>query len=412
MPEIADAPFVNVFDPEVQADRDEVFAALRRQTAVVQTPIGVSVIRRDAAHKVLTDPSVVHGLSILQSMQGRAGGELDELLGSTVLALDGEDHARIRRLVSRSFTPKAADRHRPRMRAITEELVDRFAGSGRCELVADFADHFPVQVICEVLGVPREHHEDFARWGEVLTYILSLELVSHLAAVEGAVVELNTYLTGLIEDRRAAPQDDLVTSLVQASEGTDKLNEVELRALIGGLLFAGYDTTRNQLGFALYLFTQHPEQWSLLAERPELAPQAVNEVMRIASVVAGTIRIATPPLEVDGWAIPAGTFIYLSLASANKDEAVWEAPARFDITRQGTPSPLSVGAGPHDCLGANLARAEMEEALVILAKRLGDVALDGEPVWRTDTGITGTSVLPLRFTPTGDHLRDDAGLRR
>jgi cytochrome P450 len=397
--QVADAPFVNVFDAEVQSNREAVFADLRQHTSVVQTPIGVSVIRRDAAHKVLTDPTVVHGLSVLQSIQGGAGAQLSELLSSTVLALDGEDHARIRRLVSRSFTPKAADRHRPRMRELTEELVDSFAGTGRCELVADFADHYPVQVICEVLGVPREHHEDFARWGDVLTYILSLELGSHVADVERAVAELNAYLTELIGDRMAAPQDDLVTSLVQASEGGDRLSEVELRALIGGLLFAGYDTTRNQLGFALYLFTQHPEQWALLAERPELAPQAVNEVMRMASVVAGTIRIATQPLEVDGWSIPTGTFIYLSLASANKDEAVWEVPARFDITREGT-SHLSFGAGPHYCLGANLARAEMEEALAILARRLPDVALEGEPVWRTDTGITGTAFLPLRFTPS------------
>lgn len=399
MQQVADAPFVNVFDAEVQANREAVFADLRQQTSVVQTPIGVSVIQRDAAHKVLTDPTVVHGLSLLQSIQGGAGAQLSELLSSTVLALDGEDHARIRRLVSRSFTPKAADRHRPRMRELTKELVDGFAGTGRCEFVADFADHYPVQVICEVLGVPREHHEDFARWGDVLTYILSLELGSHVADVERAVADLNAYLTGLIEDRMATPQDDLVTSLVQASEGGDKLNEVELRALIGGLLFAGYDTTRNQLGFALYLFTQHPAQWALLTERSELAPQAVNEVMRMASVVAGTIRIATQPLEVDGWSIPTGTFMYLSLASANKDEEVWEAPARFDITREGT-SHLSFGAGPHYCLGANLARAEMEEALVILANRLPDVALEGEPVWRTDTGITGTSFLPLRFTPS------------
>lgn len=397
--QVADAPFVDVFDAEVQANREAVFAELRQQTSVVQTPIGVSVIRRDAAHKVLTDPTVVHGLSVLQSIMGSAGAELSELLNSTVLALDGDDHARIRRLVSRSFTPKAADRHRPRMRELTEELVDGFAATGRCELVADFADHYPVQVICEVLGVPREHHEDFARWGDVLTYILSLELGNHVAEVERAVTELNAYLTRLIEDRTAAPQDDLVTSLVQASEAGDRLSEVELRALIGGLLFAGYDTTRNQIGFALYLFTQHLDQWALLAERSELAPQAVNEVMRMASVVAGTIRIASQPLEVDGWSIPAGTFIYLSLASANKDEEVWDTPARFDITREGT-SHLSFGAGPHYCLGANLARAEMEEALTILAKRLPDVALDGEPVWRTDTGITGTAFLPLRFTPS------------
>lgn len=407
---LADAPFVNPFDPEFQANRAAVYAALRPQTSVVQTPIGAGVISRDAAHRVFTDPTVRHGLSALGALQGDAGGELAELLSSTVLALDGEDHTRIRRLVSRSFTPKAADRHRHRMRELSEELVDRFAARGTCELVSEFADHYPVQVICEVLGVPRDRYEDFARWGDVLTYVLSLEVMAHRAEIEAAVGGLNAYLSTLIQDRSAHPRDDLVTSLVQASDGGDRLNEVELRALIGGLLFAGYDTTRNQLGLALYLFTQHPEQWALLAERPDLAPQAVNEVMRLASVVNGTIRIATEPIDVEGWTLPAGTLIHLSLASANHDEAIFEEPACFDITRDG-PSHLSFGAGPHFCLGANLALAEMEEALRILVCRLPDVALDGEPGWRTDTGITGMTRLPLRFTPTpvrGDKLAPGA----
>lgn len=399
MQPISEAPFVNPFDPVVRADPEATYGRLRKETSLVQTPLGVSVIGRDAAHRILTEPTVLHGLAVLGGLQGGAGGQLNELLSATVLAQDGEDHARIRRLVSRSFTPKAADRHRGRMRELTEELVDGFAARGTCELVSEFADHYPVQVICEVLGVPREHHEDFARWGDVLTYVLSLEIMSHRAEIEVAIGELNSYLTELIHDRTAQPRDDLVTSLVRASDGGDRLNEVELRALIGGLLFAGYDTTRNQLGFALYLFTQHPEQWARLAEDPALAPRAVNEVMRMASVVDGTIRIATVPLEVDGWELPQGTFIHLSLASANRDEAIFDAPARFDITRDG-PAHLSFGAGPHFCLGANLARAEMEEALRILARRLPDVALDGEPVWRTDTGITGMSHLPLRFTPT------------
>ncbi len=396
---LADAPFVNPFDPEFQADRAAAYDALRPQTSVVQTPIGAGVIGRDAAHRVLTDPTVRHGLSVLSALQGEAGGELNELLSSTVLALDGDDHTRIRRLVSRSFTPKAADRHRPRMRQLSDELIDQYAARGSCELVSEFADHYPVQVICEVLGVPRDRYQDFARWGDVLTYVLSLEVMAHRAEIESAVGGLNTYLSTLIQDRIAQPQDDLVTSLVQASDGGDRLNEIELRALIGGLLFAGYDTTRNQLGFALYLFTQNPEQWALLAARPELAPLAVNEVMRVASVVNGTIRIATEPIDVEGWALPAGTFIHLSLASANQDETIFEEPARFDITRDG-PAHLSFGAGPHFCLGANLARAEMEEALRILARRLPGLALDGEPGWRTDTGITGMTRLPLRFTPT------------
>lgn len=188
------------------------------------------------------------------------------------------------------------------------------------------------------------------------------------------------------------------TSLVEALEDGDRLSQLELQAMIGGLLFAGYDTTRNQLGRALFTFCHHPEQWALLAEQPELAPRAVNEVMRLAGAVSGVPRLAAEKLEVDGWVIPAGTFVFLSLASSNRDSDAYDDAAEFDITRDRPPH-LTFGGGPHYCLGANLARAEIEEAFRVLPSKLRNLRLDGEPTWRVDTGITGPSSLPLAFDP-------------
>jgi cytochrome P450 len=190
----------------------------------------------------------------------------------------------------------------------------------------------------------------------------------------------------------------MVTSLVEASEDGDRLSTLELRAMIGGLLFAGYDTTRNQLGHAVFTFCHHPEQWDLLAAEPDLASRSVDEVMRLVGAVSGVPRITTEDLDIDGWAVPAGTVVFLSLASANRDEAVYDDALAFDITADRV-SHLTFGGGPHYCLGANLARAEMEEALRILPRRLRSIRLDAQPSWRENTGISGPSHLPLAFDP-------------
>jgi cytochrome P450 len=395
--ELSEAPSFNPFGLDQSADIDGMIAELREQSSVVQTPMGCAVLRREPAHRAFGDPRLTSVIPVLARLQGMGEGALAELLGSTILAMDGADHARLRRLVSASFTPRAADRHRPTMRALVDQLIDGFHASGRCELVTDLADQYPVQVICEVLGVPRDRHADFARWGDSLTYILSLDLFNHLEEVATAALELSEYLDGLIAERQADPHDDLVTSLIQASDAGDRLNQIELRAMLGGLLFAGYDTTRNQLGHGLVQFAAHPDQWARLAERPALAPGAVHEVMRCSSVADGTARMAAEELEIDGWRIPAGTIVMLFIRSANHDPLAFDDPDRFDITREPAVQHLSFGAGPHYCLGANLARAELEEAFVLMSRRMPGVRVDGEVEWRTDTGIKGPSTLPLAF---------------
>jgi cytochrome P450 len=396
VPALDEAPYFDLLDPDIVAEREAIFAKLRSETAVVRTPLGAAVIRRDAVKQLFSDPRLVSSIPALVRMQGVTDGDLHDMVSSSVIAVDGTDHTRLRRLVSRSFTPAAAARHRPAMRALVSGLVDGFVDDGRCEFVAGFADHYPVQVICEVLGVPREDHDDFARWGSALTYILSLELGSRLAEVEKGVAGLRGYVERLIADRQTAPRDDLVTSLVQASEDGDRLSSLELFSMIGGILFAGYDTTRNQLGQAMAMFCAQPDQWKLLAGQPDLAPRAVDEVMRLVGAVTSVPRIAMEDVEVEGWSIPAGTLVFLSVASANRDESVFDDPLTFDITaeREGH---LSFGGGTHYCLGVHLARAEMEEALRILPGRLPNLRLDGEAVWREGTGIQGPSLLPLAF---------------
>jgi cytochrome P450 len=394
---LAQAPFVNPFDAAVQADPEPVFTELRAQTAVARTPLGASVIRRDAVHRLLGDARLVSAVPFLARLQTGSDERLG-MLEDTILALDGADHTRLRRLVARSFTPRAADRHRETMQRFGNALVDAFASTGRCEFVTEFADHYPIEVMCEVLGVPREDHHLFAQWGDALTYVLSIQLADHREEIAQAADGVGDYVDALVDDRRATPRDDLVTELVQANENGDRLSAGELRAMIVALLFAGYDTTRNQLGHALFQFARDPEQWSLVAKQPELTSRAVDEVMRLHGAVVGTPRITTAEVAVDGWLIPADTLVFLAFASANRDDAYFDDPLRFDITVQ-REMHVSFGGGPHYCLGANLARAEMQEALRILAPRMPGLRLDGDVMWRAGTGISGPTRLPLAFEP-------------
>lgn len=398
MKSIDDAPFLDFLSPEFDADPTAATDAARAQSCLARTAIGAVVVAHAEVQALLADPRLDSSLLSIVRLQGLTDGPVFELLSRALLSVDGEDHTRLRKLVSRAFTPRSVEGLRPSMRTLTNALIDRFATAGRCEFMADFADHYPIQMICELLGVPQEDHERFGRWANGLTWVLSFELAARMSEIQESFEGLGAYLEAFIEDRRRAPRDDLVTRLIEAEDGGDRLSPLELRSMIGALLFAGYDTTRNQLGIALSLFAQHPEQWRLLGDRPELAAAAVDEVLRILGTVAVAPRIAREELVVGDYRIPAGTLLTLSTAAANHDPAAHDLPARFDITAARREPPLTFGGGPHYCLGANLARLEMQEALTILARRLRDVRIDGEVGWRPRTGIFGPTTLPLRFT--------------
>jgi hypothetical protein len=391
-----EAPFVDVFSPDFNADPALVVDELRDRSGVVRTPIGAMVIRRDLVQGLLSDRRLRSAVPDIVRMQGVVDGPIHELVGDSLLAKEGAVHARIRKLVNRSLTPKAVDRHRPAMRRILGALLAPVVEEGRVELVGEVADHYPIRVMCELLGVPDEDHDRFAAWNKAITWVLSFELGMHLDEARWGVDQMDAYVDGLIAQRRESPQDDLVTSLVEAEEAGDRLSDGELRALLGGLLFAGFDTTRNQLGLAMALFAEHPDQWAALVERPELVVGAVDEVMRVSSAVGVAPRFTLEDVEVGGYLIPTGTLLALSLTAANYDPAAFTEPRAVDVAATRAPH-HSFGGGPHYCLGANLARAEMQEALLQLAAVMPTFALDGEPTWRSPLGIYGPETLPLRF---------------
>jgi len=396
MRSLDDAPYLDFFDPAFIADPAPAIDAIRRQSCLARTPIGVLVVEHAKVIDLLGDPRLHSSLLDFVRIQGLVDGPIYEAVATSILAVDGPDHTRLRKLVSRAFTPRSVERLRPSMRALAAEQTERFVRAGACEFMTDFADHYPIQLICELLGVPKKDYPLFGGWANALTWVLSLEIGAHLDEVAEGLVGIGTYIETFIADRRVHPEDDLVTALIHAEDGGDRLSGPELRTLIASLLFAGYDTTRNQLGIGLFLFTQYPAQWRLLAEHPELAPKAVEEILRFQGTVTVAPRIAYEPLVIGDYEIPVGTIVSLSTAAANHDPAVHAAPERFDITADREP-PLTFGGGPHYCLGANLARAEMQEALVVLSQGLPNVRVAGDVSWRPRSGIFGPTTLPLAF---------------
>jgi cytochrome P450 len=332
-----------------------------------------------------------------------AGIDNPEWLGrrrSSILAAEGDEHVRLRRLVGPAFSPRHADVLRPFMREVVNGLIDGFADRGHVDIAADFCEPYPIPIICELFGAPKEDWRLFSHWATEIFRIFNGNLHEDMPAIIAAQDELDAYVGDLIEQRRTTPSDDLITALIAAEDEGDRLSHGELVSLCEAVLMAGTDTTRNQLGCSLYLFARHPEQWALLRERPELAPRAVEETMRFLGTVRLTVRLASEDIEYRGVLFPKGTPLTLLLHTANRDGAIFDDPLGFDITREPSNKPqLTFGSGIHYCLGAALARAEQQEALTIMADRMPNLSLDGEVVWKPNTfGIWGPESLPLTFT--------------
>ncbi|GAA3058032.1 cytochrome P450 [Pseudonocardia yunnanensis] len=389
-------PYLDIMDPAFHPDGAEVRAA-RAAHWCARTPMGFAVLRYDKLTALLADRRLRQGTFRILSAQGLTEGPLVEWLNSTILSVEGDDHTRLRRLVSRAFTPRAVSELRPRMSEIANELVDRFPGDGPVDFMEAFADPYPARVICELLGVPREQHDAFRGWANDLGLAFSFTAAANVERIEAALEGLHAATDALLAQRRARPTDDLLSALIAAEADGSRLSTEELRTMVTALLFAGQDTTRHQLGNAIATFLCHPDQWTLLARQPELAAQAVEEVVRVVPTVPLTSRIATEDLEIDGVAIPADSHLALFLATGNTDQAAFGTDAdRFDITAS-RQQQLTFGGGIHYCLGAYLARIEMVEALPLLARRLGPIEPDGDPTWRPAMGIAGPVTLPIRF---------------
>ena len=392
--------FFELADPGFSVTSDEVRRA-REDCWYAHTSYGLAVLRHDQASRLLRHPQLRQGSSAWPAHHGITAGPFADWWAGWVLNKEGADHRRLRKLLNPAFSRRPVAALEPRFLALAGELVDSFAEPGRCEFMAEFAEPYAARVIAAMLGIPESEWPVIARDSAILGLAMGVRIAEQLEQIEAALARLYGYADALVADRRASPQEDCVTSLIRAQTahaGQDRLSEAELRDTLVLLIFGGFDTTRNQLGLAMQAFVDHPGQWRLLGQRPDLAPAAVEEVMRVSPTTTWVTREALADFTFDGLAIKAGTTIHLFCESAGTDPRAGQDLA-FDITAPARPPHLAFGGGMHYCLGHLVARADMSVALAVLARRLREPRVSGDAVWLPCSGNTGPARLPLAFTP-------------
>ena len=369
--------------------------AAQAQAAIAIGSFGPEILRYDLVRSVLRDARFRTPPGLGLELQGITSGPLWERVGETILGKNGVDHHRLRKLVAKVFTPRGAECLRAAIVAVITELLDQVTTAGSCDVVAQIARPYPVPVICAALGAPRGDWQLISHWADELTNM------TRNAADESAVLrELgawDSYIDDMVATRRRNLTDDLLSDLIRAEADGEHLTAEELRALVGTLLMAGTDTTRNQLAASVEALCEHPRQWELLGRRPEMAPRAVEETMRYTPVLFTALRMATEDVELDGVLIRSGTLVVVNTGAANRDPDVFDNPDQLDITRDAVPPMLTFGNGAHYCLGAHLARIELAEALRLMAQRMPNIRRTGEAPWKPISGISGPTSLPVEF---------------
>ncbi len=360
-------------------------------------PFGYTVLDRDAGEFFLRSKDVIFPGLMIAEVFGITDGPLHEEFVKNIITIEGDDHRRLRNLVNPALSQRAVERYRPAMRRFAGELLQAVPADGVTEFVADFAKPYPSLVIAEVMGAPLTDAPRLHHWSNMIQRQFDAQsVVADRQQIEQAVREFYEYEDELIAARRQTPGDDLITALIQAEDQGDRLSHDELRNLVLNILVGGVDTSQSQLAHTVRLLAEHPEQWDALRGDPQgLALAAVDEAVRYEPITPFTARMTVNELEYRGVTFPPNSLMLVSAWHANRDGIADDA---FDILadRAGA-RVLTFGAGIHFCVGQNLARTEMQEAVAFLAEHVLAVSLAGEPEFGTPAGIYQLERLPLRL---------------
>jgi cytochrome P450 len=357
---------------------------------------GVGVFRYENVRSLLTDARLrANFLDFLRTF-GVTSGPFYEWMAISPLNRDGADHQRFRSLMSRTFTPRSVERLRPFLRDAAHALIDGFATRGRAEFMGEFADAYPSLGLCELIGVPTADRDRFRAWANTIGLGFSPLVSMHITAVDDALTQLLAYTGELAAARRVEPLDDLVSRIAQAAH-EDGWSDFEVAGFIAGLVFAGHETTKNQLGWMVQVLSEHADVWNAVAGGTCAAADVVEELLRHRSAVTGVGRTASEPVVVGDDRLEAGDQVFLSVWGANHDERVFPRAEELDPAQSAETPHLAFGHGAHHCLGAALARAELQEGLLALAGRLECPTIESGSEWRPPLGINGPERLPIAF---------------
>jgi cytochrome P450 len=402
--ELAEVLPINPFSPEFRADPYSHYRRLREQAPLYRSPLGFWLLSRyrDCA-EVLRDPRWGH------RQDGDGADPIGEALGGRGLAIapgeyvqvflymDPPDHTRLRNLVAKAFTARAIERLEPRIRRLTEELVDAALEAGEVDLIEALAFPLPMVIMSELVGAPASDRDLFKRWTRMLARGLDPDFLLPPEIIEArnqAAREFADYIRSLITQRRRRPGEDLLSALVMVEERGHQLTETELVATTGLLLAAGHETTVNLIGNGMLALLRHPDQLRRLRDDPAIATSAVEELLRYDSSDQLTPRKALQDIVLDGQPIHQGEAAVVLLGAANRDPEAFPEPDRLDLTRSPNRH-LSFGHGIHYCLGAPLARLESRIAITTLLSRAPNIALAATPQYKPTLALRGLESLPV-----------------
>ncbi|GAA2409272.1 cytochrome P450 [Streptomyces pulveraceus] len=390
------APLAYPFNTPDGLQLSDAYERVRGQSGLlrVQLPYGEPawlVTRYADARLVLGDQRFSRAAAASHDEPRQSEGQRD----GGILGMDPPDHTRLRSLVAKAFTVRQVEKLRPQVRELTAALLDEMETAGPpADLVDLFALPLPVAVICRMLGVPTEDRPRFRVWSDDALSTSSLTAEEF----DASRAELRAYMAGLIDQHRQDPQDDLMTALIEARDDGDRLSELELIDLCVGILVAGHETTASQIPNFVLTLLDHPDQLARLRAEPELVPNAVEELLRFVPLGsgAGQPRYATEDIEVGGTLVRAGSPVLVAVGAANRDALRFSAPGVLDIAREGNQH-LGFGHGVHHCLGAPLARLELQEALSALITRFPELRLAGDVTWKSEMLVRGPRVMPVEW---------------
>ena len=400
MPKLDEAQYLDLADPDFSV-RSEAVRQAREKNWYARTPYGLAVLRYEEMKEMIMHPMLRQGSYRWPEHNGTSG-LWSQWWKRIMLNVEGDDHKRLRKLGAPAFAPKLVSSLIPDFRALCDELISEFAPKGRCEFMGDFAEPYAARVICSLVGVSGDQWRELTDHAVEMGYALGVNYARDEPRVDAATEWFFDFARQVVEERRAHPREDFIGALISANADKDSLGDQELLDMIVLSIFGGIDTTRNQLGLAMATFLDHPEQWDILGSDPDLARQAVEEVMRVRPTVTWVTREAMEDIHYKGLEIPKGTTIHLFSEAAATDPEHFEAG--FDITVKRKPH-FGFGGGKHHCIGSPIARGDMTEALKMLSRRLRNPVPDGPAEWLPDSGNTGPLSLPVSFDP--EVRRDD-----
>lgn len=394
--EIGELPVINIHEPEFwQSIYPDLHRALDQHPCAQTIDGALYVLGYDEVDAVLKDRRFL--AADLLAMMGLNEGPVWEWWTRVMFSNNDPIHGRLRKLVNRAFTPPQVERKRETIRTIARNLLGEVVAAGSVDVMATVAHNLPSMVMATLLDIPESDREQFARWTTDigLAFGAATDPVVR-AQVEQALAGLDAYVAGLVEDRRGRVGTDLLSELIVAEEAGDKLSTRELIDMVENLLFAGHDTTRGSAGVLLALMETHPEMLDAVRTEDEAAKTIVEEILRYEAITFATSRCPDRLVEVAGVEIEAGTPVALCMPAASRDPRRYPEPDRFDVGRKDA-NPPTFGAGAHYCIGAWLARAELQELLRAAADLLSGVAVEEEPQWTPFAFIRRYDSLQMRF---------------